>query len=78
MITKLFTVTVQMKDDRDDPDDPGGLTEHIKEMLHTAEIRSERGKVDFMIKRITVRSKSISQAMANGMRKHATDKTQAK
>ena len=69
MITKTFTVTVQMKDNKDDPDDPGGLTEHIKEMLRTVEIRSERGKVDFMIKGITVRSKSISQAIANGMRR---------
>jgi hypothetical protein len=52
MIIKQFTVTVQMKDG--DPDD---LTEHIKEMLRTAEIRSGRGKVDFTIKKITVRRK---------------------
>lgn len=57
MIVKTFTVTVEMKDDSGDPNDPGGLTEHIKKMLHTAEIRSQRGKVDFRIKRITVRRK---------------------
>lgn len=52
MITKTFTVTVEMKDG--DPDD---LTDHIKEILRTAEIRSRRGKVDFRIKKITVRRK---------------------
>lgn len=57
MILKTFTVMVEMKDDSGDPQDPDGLTKHIVEMFRTAEIRSQRGKVDFRIKRITVRRK---------------------
>lgn len=55
MILKTFTVTVEMKEE--DPQEPNGLTEHIKDMLRTAEIRSQRGKMDFRIKKISVRRK---------------------
>ena len=50
MIIKIFTITVQMKEG-----DPNCLTEHIEEMFRLTEIRSPRGKVDFKIKKITIR-----------------------
>jgi len=52
MIIKLFTVTVRMKEG-----DPHELTEHIKDVLKMAEVLSGRGKIDFMIEKITVRRK---------------------